>query len=60
MARRYIGDIVFAKVYPLLVAKAEKKGAGRGHGAPVHALVTAGRQGLSPARAAPVRSFDEE
>ena len=26
MARRYIGDIVFAKVYPLLVAKAEKKG----------------------------------
>ena len=26
MARRYIGDLVFAKVYPFLVAKAEKKG----------------------------------
>ncbi len=25
MARRYIGDLVFAKVYPFLVAKAEKK-----------------------------------
>ena len=26
MARSYIGDLVFAKVYPFVVAKAEKKG----------------------------------
>lgn len=26
MARRYIGDLKFSKVYPMLVAKAERKG----------------------------------